>query len=142
VNEIDNVYLFNIDNLEQIVQQNVVDREREVARCMPLVDEETLTFWKEMTPPDVTVLLTQIRERLHAIRGGGAQADPREAQRPLRHPETGGPGPSPAHCKQNPPSPSEALRSAGADSSSRSIIELVRKLFESQVTKRSKRHPP
>src|SRR6185436_18449232 len=59
--------LFNIVNLEQIVQQNVVDREREVARCMPLVDEETQTFWKEMTPPDVTALLTQLRERLHSI---------------------------------------------------------------------------
>jgi glutamyl-tRNA reductase len=129
VNEIDNVYLFNIDNLEQIVQQNVVDREREVARCMPLVDEETSTFWKEMTPPDVTALLTQIRERLHAIGeeelkrtlgklNGLSDAQKQEVQElPRRivnkilHP------------------PSEALRSAGADSSSRSIIELVRKLF-------------
>ncbi|MBV8880992.1 MAG: glutamyl-tRNA reductase, partial [Planctomycetaceae bacterium] len=51
VNDIDNVYLYNIDNLEQIVQQNVVDREREVARSMPIVEEEMLTFWKEMTPP-------------------------------------------------------------------------------------------
>jgi glutamyl-tRNA reductase len=129
VNEIDNVYLFNIDNLEQIVQQNVVDREREVSRCMPMVDEETLTFWKEMTPPDVTALLTQIRERFHAIGeeelkrtlgklNGLSDAQKQELQElPRRivnkilHP------------------PSEALRSAGSDSTSRTIIDLVRKLF-------------
>ena len=52
VNEIDNVYLFNIDNLEEIVQQNVVDRQRKVDRCMPLVEEEVQAFWKEMTAPD------------------------------------------------------------------------------------------
>jgi glutamyl-tRNA reductase len=129
VNEIDNVYLFNIDNLEQIVQQNVVDREREVARCMPLVEEETQAFWKDMTPPDVTALLTQLRERLHAIGdeelkrtlgklNGLSEAQKQEVQELSRrivnkilHP------------------PSETLRSSGADSASRSIIELARKLF-------------
>jgi glutamyl-tRNA reductase len=129
VNEIDNVYLFNIDNLEQIVQQNVIEREREVARCMPLVEEETQAFWKDMTPPDVTLLLTQLRERLHSIGeeelkrtlgklNGLSEAQKQEVQElPRRivnkilHP------------------PSETLRSAGADSSSRTIIELVRKLF-------------
>jgi glutamyl-tRNA reductase len=129
VNEIDNVYLFNIDNLEQIVQQNVVDREKEVARCMPLVEEETQTFWKDMTPPDATALLTQVRERLHAIGdeeakrtlgklNGLSEDNKKEVQELARrivnkilHP------------------PSEALRSAGSDSASRTIMELVRKLF-------------
>lgn len=129
VNEIDNVYLFNIDNLEQIVQQNVVDREREVARCMPLVEEETSIFWKEMTPPDVTALLTQVRERLHAI-------GDEEARRTLGKLN----GLSADHQKEvqelarrivnkilHPPS--ETLRGAASDSTSRTIMELVRKLF-------------
>ena len=129
VNEIDNVYLFNIDNLEQIVQQNVVDREREVGRCMPLVEEEAAAFWKDMTPPDVTVLLTQLRERLHSIGeeelkrtlgklNGLSEAHKQELQElPRRivnkilHP------------------PSETLRSSGSDSNYRTITELARKLF-------------
>jgi glutamyl-tRNA reductase len=129
VNEIDNVYLFNIDNLEQIVQQNVVDREKEIARCTPLVEEETLAFWKDMTPPDVTALLTQLRERLHAIgdeelkrtlgKLNGLSTDQRQEVQELArrivnkilHP------------------PTETLRSAGADSNSRTIAELIRKLF-------------
>lgn len=129
VNEIDNVYLFNIDNLEQIVQQNVVEREREVTRCMPLVEEETLSFWKDMTPPDVTALLTQLRERLHSIGeeevkrtlgrlNGISESHRQEVQELSRrivnkilHP------------------PSETLREAGPEIRSRTFLEFVRKLF-------------
>ena len=129
VNEIDNVYLFNIDNLEQIVQQNVVDREKEVSRCMPLVEEETQAFWKDMTPPDVTALLTQLRERLHSI-------GDEELKRTLGKLN----GLSPEHKQEvqelarrivnkilHPPS--ETLRSAGTETNYRGLTELVRKLF-------------
>jgi len=129
VNDIDNVYLYNIDNLELIVQQNVVDREREVSRSMPIVEEETQTFWKDMTPPDIKVLLTELRERMHAIGeeelkrtlgklNGLSENQRQEVQELTRrivnkvlHP------------------PSEMLRSSGFDTSSRSLSELVRKLF-------------
>ena len=129
VNDIDNVYLYNIDNLEQIVQQNVVDREREVSRSMPIVEEETQAFWKDMTPPDVTALLTQLRERMHAIGdeelkrtlgklNGLSENQRQELQELTRrivnkvlHP------------------PSEMLRSSGIDTTSRSLSELIRKLF-------------
>lgn len=67
VNEIDNVYLYNVDNLQEIVQQNVVDREHEIARALPILEEESAAFWKGMTPPDVAALLVQIRDRFHAI---------------------------------------------------------------------------
>ena len=82
-----------------------------------------------MTPPDVTLLLTQVRERLHSIgdeelrrtlaklngltdaQKQEVQELPRRIVNKILHP------------------PSEALRSAGADSTSRTIMELVRKLF-------------
>jgi glutamyl-tRNA reductase len=129
VNEIDNVYLYNIDNLEQIVQQNVVDREREVARSLPIVEEEAQTFWKEMTPADVTLLLTQLREKMHALGdeelkrtlgklNGLSESQKQEVQELTRrivnkvlHP------------------PSEMLRSAGIDTTSRPLSEIIRKLF-------------
>ena len=129
VNDIDNVYLYNIDNLEQIVQQNVIDREREVVRCMPLVEEELQIFFKDLTPPDVTLVLTQLREKLHTIGeeelkrtlgklNGLSEPQRQEVQELTRrivnkilHP------------------PSESLRSAGIDITSRPLIELIRKLF-------------
>jgi glutamyl-tRNA reductase len=129
VNRIENVYLYNIDDLESIVQQNVVEREREVDRCMPLVEEETLVFLKEVTPGDVAALLGQIRESLQAIaeeesrrtlgkQNGWSEEQRKEVQEMGRriinkvlHP------------------PSETLRGGGLDGPAHTIIELVRKLF-------------
>jgi glutamyl-tRNA reductase len=129
VNDIDNVYLYNIDNLEQIVQQNVVDREREVVRCMPLVEEELHSFFKDMTPPDATLVLTQLREKLHTIGdeelkrtlgklNGLSDPQRQEVQELTRR-----------IVNKILHSPSETLRAAGIDPISRSLIEVIRKLF-------------
>jgi len=129
VNNIDNVYLYNVDDLELIVQQNVVEREREVSRSLPIIDEETQAFWKDMTPPDVTALLTQLRERMHSIGdeelkrtlgklNGLSEPQKQELQELTRrivnkvlHP------------------PTEALRSSGIDTTLGSLSEIIRKLF-------------
>ena len=129
VNRIDNVYLFDIDDLQAIVQQNVLEREREVERCMPLIEEETQAFIKDFTPPDVTRLLAEIRERLHAMGeeearrtlgklNGLSNAQRDEVTELVRriinkvlHP------------------PSEALRGDGLGGADPTIAELVRKLF-------------
>jgi len=96
---------------------------------MPLVEEEALAFWKDMTPPDVTALLKQLREQLHSIgeeelkrtlgRLNGlsetqrqeVQELPRRIVNKILHP------------------PSEALRGAPLESGSHAILELARKLF-------------
>ena len=41
VQEIDNVYLYNIDDLEAIVRQNVHHREQELAQCRAIIDKHT-----------------------------------------------------------------------------------------------------
>jgi len=41
VNNIDNVYLYNIDDLEQIVQTNLKEREKEIQKCYQMVNEKT-----------------------------------------------------------------------------------------------------
>jgi glutamyl-tRNA reductase len=129
VNEIDNVYLYNIDDLESSVQQNVVEREREVARCMPLVEEEALVFLKEVTPEDVGALLAQIRETLHAVgeeeskrtlgkQNGWSEEQRKEVQEMARR-----------IINKVLHSPSETLRGGGLEGPAHTILELVRKLF-------------
>jgi len=41
VNEIDNVYLYNIDDLEEIVKSNLKEREKEIEKCNKIVNEKT-----------------------------------------------------------------------------------------------------
>jgi glutamyl-tRNA reductase len=129
VNEIDDVYLYNVDNLQEIVQQNVVEREREIARAAPILQEESAAFWKGLTPPDAAALLTQIRERLHAL------AD-EESKRALARLE-GLSEPQRQEVRElsrrlvnkvlHPPS--ELLRASGTESVSRQFFDVIRKLF-------------
>ncbi len=41
VNEIDNVYLYNIDDLQEIVSSNLKEREKEIEKCNQIVNEKT-----------------------------------------------------------------------------------------------------
>lgn len=129
VNDLDNVYLFNIDALESNVQQNLVEREREVARCMPLVEEEARVFLREVTPGDVGALLSQLRESLHTIgeeeskrtlgRLNGLSEDQRKEVQEM----------SRRIINKVLHSPLETLRGGGLEGPAHTIIELVRKLF-------------
>jgi glutamyl-tRNA reductase len=40
VDRLENVYLFNVDDIESIAARNLVERERDVEHCLPIVDAE------------------------------------------------------------------------------------------------------
>ena len=128
-NRLENVYLYNIDDLETIVKQNVMDREREVSRCTPLIEEETETFLKEVTPPDIATLLTTLRQRVSEIGddemkrtlarlNGLSEEQKGEVAEMVRR-----------IVNKVLHSPSETLRSGGPEGLSHATIELIRKLF-------------
>lgn len=66
-NRLENLYLYNVDDLQEIVRQNVLDREQEIARCEPLIDEETHGFLRDVVPPDISALMTDLRGRMTAV---------------------------------------------------------------------------
>jgi glutamyl-tRNA reductase len=129
VNGLENVYLYDIDDLQSIVQQNVVEREREVARAEPIIEVETRAFLKDVTPPDAGALLAALRERLHAIgeeearrtlaRLNGLSEDQRGEVTEL----------SRRLINKILHAPSEALRGHGLEGPSHTIIDIIRKLF-------------
>lgn len=41
INEIDNVYLYNIDDLEEIVKSNLKEREKEIEKCNQIINAKT-----------------------------------------------------------------------------------------------------
>jgi glutamyl-tRNA reductase len=48
VQRIDNVYLYNIDDLEAIVRQNVHHRERELAQCRAIIEKQTAALMAKL----------------------------------------------------------------------------------------------
>ncbi len=68
VNEMDNVYLYDIDDLQAVVATNLTTREREAARAEALVDREVEQFMRWLQSLEVVPTLVSLRERFEAIR--------------------------------------------------------------------------
>ena len=49
VDQLDNVYLYNVDHLEAIVRENVRHREQELARCQAILTERTAAIMARFT---------------------------------------------------------------------------------------------
>jgi glutamyl-tRNA reductase len=48
VEQLDNVYLYNVDHLEAIVRENVRQREHELARCQAIISERTAALMAKL----------------------------------------------------------------------------------------------
>jgi glutamyl-tRNA reductase len=50
VQQLNNVYLYDVDDLEVIVRENVRSREHELARCQEIISERTEAVMAKITP--------------------------------------------------------------------------------------------
>jgi glutamyl-tRNA reductase len=68
INDLDNVYLYDIDDLAVAVAGNVDEREREATRAEAIVDGEVERFWQWFASLEVVPTIVAIREKVEAIR--------------------------------------------------------------------------
>ena len=67
VNTLDNVYLYDIDDLKEVVEEHIAERRKEAVRARAIVDEETLAFhqWMEsLTLQPTIVALVERGQRI------------------------------------------------------------------------------
>lgn len=67
-NEVDNVYLYNIDDLEQVVQANRAERQREAGQAEGIVERDVALYLDWLRGLDAVPTIVSLRERLEAIR--------------------------------------------------------------------------
>lgn len=67
-NELDNVYLYNIDDLQAVVAANLKEREREAERAEAIVQREVSLYLTWLRGLDVVPTIVSLRQRLEAIR--------------------------------------------------------------------------
>lgn len=68
LNDLDNVYLYGIDDLKHVVDINKAERDKEAARAERIVTEETLKFMLWIGSMEVTPTIVAIRDKAEAIR--------------------------------------------------------------------------
>ena len=67
VDDIDNVYLYNIDNLQDIVDSNVKSRKKEAQRAQAIIDEEVIKYQDWRNSLAVVPTIISLREKMDAI---------------------------------------------------------------------------
>jgi glutamyl-tRNA reductase len=68
INKIDNVYLYDVDDLQSVVESNIKERQREAEQAEEIIEEEINTFMSWLTTIDVVPTIVALRERAEAIR--------------------------------------------------------------------------
>lgn len=68
VNQLDNVYLYNVDDLESVVEANLAKREREVARAESIIRVEVAAFASWLAERQVVPVIRALRDHGEEIR--------------------------------------------------------------------------
>ena len=68
VERVENVYLYDIDDLEQVVERNRKRREREAVKAEAIVDEEVKRFLQWLKSQEIVPVIVSLRNRCEEIR--------------------------------------------------------------------------
>ena len=67
LNNLDNVYLYDIDDLQQVVDVNKAERDKEAARGESIVAEETMKFSQWLEGMEVSPTIVELRRKAEQI---------------------------------------------------------------------------
>lgn len=81
VGEIENIFLYNLDDLQQVVDSTIERRRGELPLAESIVSEAAADFWQWYRGLDVVPLIRELRENAETIR----QQEVERALRNLRH---------------------------------------------------------
>jgi glutamyl-tRNA reductase len=67
LNDLDNVYLYGIDDLKNVVDMNKAERDKEALRAERIVTEETLKFMLWLGSMEITPTIVALREKANEV---------------------------------------------------------------------------
>jgi glutamyl-tRNA reductase len=129
VNEIDNAFVYDIDDLQQVIDANLKERLKEALRAEEIVDAEVQAFCTKIQSREVVPTIVQLRETLEKLRRG-------EIERNRRHLKDLSPDQQAAvdHITKSLinkilHSPTEQLKQMAHDPDGPDVADLIRKIF-------------
>jgi len=70
VNDVSNVYLYDVDDLQGVVQSNLKERQKEAKKAEVIIDQEIDQFHRWLGTLDVVPTIVSLRKKLEEIRHG------------------------------------------------------------------------
>ena len=70
INDLDNVYLYDIDDLGGVAQDNRDERGREAEKAEAIIEEEVESFWRWLSSLDAVPTIVALREKVETISKG------------------------------------------------------------------------
>ena len=68
VNDIDNAFVYDIDDLQQVIDANLKERLKEAGRAEEIIDREVQAFCTRMQTRDVAPTIIQLRDTVEKVR--------------------------------------------------------------------------
>jgi glutamyl-tRNA reductase len=68
INDLENVYLYNVDDLQGVVDSNMFERQKEAEKAEQIIEEELETFLKWQASLDSVPTIIALREKAEEIR--------------------------------------------------------------------------
>ncbi len=68
INDLDNVYLYNVDDLQGVVDANMFERQKEAEKAEKIIEEEMDTFLKWQASLDSVPTIVALREKAEEIK--------------------------------------------------------------------------
>jgi glutamyl-tRNA reductase len=68
LNNVDNVFLYDIDDLGKVIEDNKEEREKEALKAEAIIEEEVESFWQWLDTLGVTPTIVTLREKAEKIR--------------------------------------------------------------------------
>ncbi|HMK55658.1 MAG TPA: glutamyl-tRNA reductase [Dissulfurispiraceae bacterium] len=68
INKIDNVYLYNVDDLQEVVDTNILERKKEAAKAEAIIEEEVEKFSHWAATLDSVPVIVALRQKADDIR--------------------------------------------------------------------------
>jgi glutamyl-tRNA reductase len=136
VGELDNVFLYNLDDLQAVVSANIERRRAELPSAEDLIAGEVDRYWEWVAGLAAVPVLTEMRERMDEVRGRELDV----ALRRLRHLPEGDRAVieelSKTLMNKFLHSPTVRLRAAAANGRGLGVVDTVRYLFGLETRER------
>ncbi len=68
INDLDNVYLYDVDDLQGVVDGNILGREKEAEKAEAIIEDEVETFQRWQSSLEAVPAIVALRDRAEAIR--------------------------------------------------------------------------